>query len=90
MGIALTQVIALGGAVLSGLWMPIDMMPEFLQSFAPFLPQYWAHQAFQEAMNGTLKYKDLFQALPILMAFGGGSFILSIIRYPNFLKQARG
>lgn len=90
MGIALTQVIALGGAVLSGLWMPIDMMPEFLQSFAPFLPQYWAHQAFQEAMNGTLKYKDLFQALLILLAFGGGSFILSIIRYPNFLKQARG
>src|SRR5699024_627417 len=30
MGIALTQVIALGGAMLGGLWMPLDLLPELI------------------------------------------------------------
>lgn len=47
MGIALTQVIALGGALLGGLWVPVDMMPDFLQILSRFLPQYWAHQDFR-------------------------------------------
>ena len=55
MGIALTQVIALGGALLGGLWVPVEMMPDILQKTSQLLPQYWAHQAFQDAMAGTLK-----------------------------------
>lgn len=90
MGIALTQVIALGGALLSGLWVPIEMMPEILQTVATFLPQYWAHQSFQDAMHGTLMLEDFFTSLLVLMAFGCGGFLLAMVRYPYFLKQARG
>lgn len=90
MGIAMTQVIALGGALLSGLWIPIDMMPGFMQSLAHFLPQYWAHQAFQDAMNGTLVYIGFLQASFILFGFGAAGFVIALLRYPHFLKQARG
>lgn len=90
MGIAITQVIGLGGAMLGGLWVPLELMPNFIQTIAHFLPQFWAHQAFQDALNGTLIYKDLFQAVGIILAFGCGAFIIAVLRYPSFLKQARG
>lgn len=89
MGLAITQVFALGGAVLSGLWMPIDMMPSFIQEISRFLPQYWAHHAFQEAMAGTLQYGYFFIAMLILFGFGLFGFIVAFIQYPNFLKRAR-
>ena len=90
MGIALTQVVALGGAVLGGLWMPVDMMPGFLQTISRFLPQYWAHQGFQEAMAGTLQSSALFKVSLILLGFGFAGYIIAHACYPNFLKRARG
>ncbi|QKY71081.1 ABC transporter permease [Lentibacillus sp. CBA3610] len=90
MGIALTQVIALGGAVLGGLWMPIDMMPDILQTISAFLPQYWAHQAFQDAMAGTLQLPELLQPSLVLLGFGLAGFIAALLCYPNFLKRAKG
>lgn len=89
MGMALTQVIALGGALISGLWVPIDMMPNMLQKTAEFLPQYWAHQALQDTMHGTLAYKDFFTASGVLFAYGTSGFLLAVIRYRSFLKVAR-
>jgi len=89
MGLAITQVFALSGAMLSGLWMPLEMMPDFLQTTSRFLPQYWAHQAFQDAMAGTLQYADFFISLLILLGFGFIGFMIAFIQYPNFLKRAR-
>ncbi|MCT1905060.1 ABC transporter permease [Oceanobacillus sojae] len=88
MGIAITQIIALGGAMLSGLWMPLEMMPVFMQTIAHFLPQYWAHQSFQDAMAGTTQVPELLQTLGVLFAIGAAAFIIAIIRYPYFLKRA--
>ncbi|MDV2687000.1 ABC transporter permease, partial [Alkalihalophilus lindianensis] len=84
MGIAITQIIALGGAMLSGLWIPFEMMPNFMQTIGRFLPQYWAHQSFQDAMAGTTQVSDLLQTLGILFAFGLVAFIIAIIRYSYF------
>lgn len=89
MGIAMTQVIALGGAVLSGLWMPIDMMPGFIQTLAHYFPQYWAHQAFQDGMSGILVMADLLQTAFILCGFGIVGFLIALIRYPAFLRRAK-
>ncbi|WP_080875943.1 ABC transporter permease [Oceanobacillus timonensis] len=88
MGIAITQIIALGGAMLSGLWMPIEMLPDFMQTIAQFLPQYWANQSFQDAMAGTTQTSELFQTLGVLFAIGLAAFMIAIIRYPYFLKRA--
>lgn len=90
MGIAITQLIALGGAFLGGLWVPLDMLPSLFQGIAKILPQYWGHIGFQEAMNGTLIIKRFLQIATILFAFGFVAFILSIVRYPKFLKKAMG
>ncbi|MUK89441.1 ABC transporter permease [Ornithinibacillus sp. L9] len=88
MGLAITQIIALGGAMLSGLWIPHDMMPDFMQTISYFLPQFWAHQAFQDAMAGNINYSDLFQTLLILFCIGVAGFVLAIFRYPVFLKRS--
>src|SRR5699024_11023916 len=90
MGIAITQLIALGGALLSGLWIPIDLMPDFLQTIARFLPQYWAHQAYQNAMAGTTHWAEFIWAILILFSFGFIGFLAALSRYPYFLKRARG
>lgn len=89
MGIAITQLIALGGAMLGGLWMPIETMPQTIQTIAKFTPQYWAHQAFQEAMIQSLSGTNFFITILILCSFGLIGFILAYIQYPNYLKQAR-
>ncbi|MFD1363640.1 ABC transporter permease [Lentibacillus salinarum] len=90
MGIALTQVVALGGALLGGLWMPVDMMPDILQMISRLLPHYWAHQAFQDAMAGALQVPELSQTSLILSGFGLVGFISALLRYPKFLRQAKG
>nr|WP_237706187.1 ABC transporter permease [Ornithinibacillus scapharcae] len=90
MGIAMTQIIALGGAVLSGLWVPIDMMPSFIQDIANFLPQFWAHQAFQDAMLGAMENVQLLKESLILVSYGLVGFLIAMFRYPHFLKKARG
>jgi len=89
MGIAVTQVIALGGAMLGGLWIPFDQLPQFLQSASHFVPQYWAHQSFQEAMNGTLTFTVFFQAIGVLMIVSIISFIAARIQFPRFLRRAK-
>jgi len=90
MGIALTQVIALGGAMFGGLWMPLELLPDIMQSVARLTPQYWAHQSFQDALNGTLAFKNFFQSFMMVAMFGFIGFVIAILRYPYFLKQARG
>ena len=90
MGIALTQVIALGGALLGGLWVPVDRMPDLSQLISRLLPQYWAHQALQDAMAGTLQTVEFLQTFLILFGFGLAGFILALFFYPNFLKRAKG
>ncbi|MGM8211317.1 ABC transporter permease [Virgibacillus sp. W0430] len=89
MGIAITQIVALGGAIIGGLWMPIDMMPEIIQTISKFLPQYWAHQAFSTAMTGSIEINDFMTAAFILFGFGMVGFIIAIICYPQFLRRAK-
>lgn len=88
-GIAITQIIALGGAVVGGLWMPIDMLPNIIQHMGHFTPQYWAHQAFQDAMNGTLVFPQFLKTCFILLSVTIISFTLALIRYPRFLQHAK-
>ena len=70
--------------------MPVDMMPEFLQAVSRFIPQYWANQGFQDAMAGTLKMADFMKVSLVLLGIGVAGFVLALLRYPNFLKRARG
>src|SRR5690625_1436846 len=89
MGVAITQVVALGGALLGGLWMPLEMMPNVFQKISKLTPQYWAHDAFQDAMVGTLNLSDFLLASSVLLSFGCIGFVIAWVTYPTFLQRAK-
>ena len=89
MGIAITQVIALVGAMIGGLWMPLEMMPDFFQMISRVTPQYWAHIGFKEAMSGTITISSLLLSSVILIGFGCLGLIISLVAYPTFLRRAK-
>lgn len=89
MGIAVTQVVALGGAMLGGLWIPYDQLPGILQTVSTFMPQYWAHQALQDAMNGMLSFASFMKTIGILSIFSFIGFGLAMIQFPRFLRRAK-
>ncbi len=89
MGIALTQIIALFGALIGGLWIPFDMMPTILQKIGSITPQYWAHTGFKEAMNGTLNVTKLMKVITVLLGYSIAGLSCAYFLYPRFLKRAK-
>lgn len=47
-----TTFIMLSMAMLGGMWVPLDMMPEFLQSLGTALPSYWAVEFSKLPVSG--------------------------------------
>src|SRR5699024_305951 len=88
-GIAVTQIIALGGAVLGGLWMPIEMLPDVIQNIGNFTPQYWTHQVFQVAMAGIRAFSQFLIICCILLGITITSIISVLIMYPRFVRKAK-
>ncbi|WP_342527235.1 ABC transporter permease [Chryseomicrobium sp. FSL W7-1435] len=89
MGIALTQVIALGGAMLGGLWMPIEFMPEVMQNIAQFLPHYWALEGYKTVLLNQGSLLDVWQSLAVLVGFGIACSTLALLAYPRYLREAK-
>lgn len=89
MGIALTQVIALGGAMLGGLWMPIEFMPEVMQNIAQFLPQFWALEGYKTVILEQGTMRDVWQSLAVLLGFGAACLTLALVAYPRYLREAK-
>ncbi|MGA9289180.1 MAG: ABC transporter permease [Anaerobacillus sp.] len=89
MGIALTQIIALGGALLGGLWMPVETMPEFMQNLSKGLPQYWALDGYKEIILQNGDVSDVWFNLLILVVAGIAGGIIAYLAYPRFLRQSR-
>ncbi|MBM7634572.1 ABC transporter permease [Geomicrobium sediminis] len=87
-GIAITQVLALGGAIVSGLWMPIEFMPNFVQQASVFFPQYWAHQAYLEVMASSGTLVNILPSLVILLVFTIICLAIALFLYPRFLRDA--
>lgn len=89
MGIALTQIIALGGAMLGGLWLPVDLMPDFMQTISKLLPQYWAIEGYKEIiLEGGATLDVLFNILIMVIAGIAGGLI-AIAAYPRFLRSSK-
>ncbi|WP_255357946.1 ABC transporter permease [Geomicrobium sp. JCM 19037] len=88
MGIALTQVIALGGAIVAGLWMPLEFMPSFIQTISVGLPQYWAHQAFLDVMSRGATIVDIWPSLAMLLGFSMLGAFIAWLSYGRYVKHA--
>ncbi|MGX1265691.1 ABC transporter permease [Rossellomorea marisflavi] len=89
MGIGLTQVIALGGALLGGLWMPIEFMPEAIQGMAQFLPQHWALKGYKTIILDGGNLLDIWASILVLLGYAIVSIAVAMAAYPRFLRQAR-
>lgn len=89
MGIALTQVLALGGAMLGGLWMPVELMPEVVQNISKALPQYWALQGYKDVILSGVTVTDVWLHILILIVAGAAGGVLALVSYPRFLRQSR-
>ncbi|MGR3764532.1 ABC transporter permease [Rossellomorea sp. NS-SX7] len=89
MGIAVTQIIALGGAMFGGLWLPVELMPDFMQAISKALPQYWAIEGYKEIIlrNGTIA--DIMFNVTILFIAGLAGGILALAAYPRFLRFSK-
>lgn len=87
-GVAFVQIIAMGGAILGGLWFPIEIMPATIQNIAKFIPQYWAQQGFQDVMLRDAHVTDIWLHLLILLSFGAVGLIFASLRYKKFLQNA--
>ena len=90
MGIALTQIIALGGAMLGGLWMPIEFMPDAIQEISLFLPQSWALAGYKDIILSNGGLADIWGSLLVLIGYGLLGGLLALIGYPRFLRNSRG
>jgi len=87
--IAVVQVIAMGGAVLGGLWFPFETLPESVQMIGRFTPQYWALKALQAAMidNASFTANVVWQALLLLGVIGAISVIAAIGLFRRFSSK---
>jgi len=89
-GLAITQLIALGGAMIGGLWFPHEMMPKFMQTIGQLLPQYWAQDALKRIISHGAHVQDVWLNAVILLGIGIAALVLAWVQYPRFMKQSIG
>ena len=87
-GIAFTQLIAMGGAVIGGLWFPTEMMPKFMQTIGHFTPQYWAQQGLKSIILHGAHLQDIWLNVLILLAFSVVALLIAMLQFPRFMRQA--
>ncbi len=89
-GMAFTQLLTMGGAVLGGLWFPIDLMPEAVQKISRFTPQYWAQKGFQDIMLRGAHASGIGYSLLVLALVASAGLIIALLRYRRFIRTALG
>ncbi|MFY4775663.1 ABC transporter permease [Metabacillus sp. RGM 3146] len=77
---AMGNLIVVSTCMISGVYWPIDIEPEFMQKIANFLPQTWAMKGFTElvAKGGTLM--DITGYIGILALFAAGFLVIGMSR----------
>ncbi|MCA0970574.1 ABC transporter permease [Halobacillus litoralis] len=63
------NVIIFSTCMLGGVYWPIEIMPEFMQRIADFVPQTWAMDGFRELTTGAGAVSDILMPLAVLTAF---------------------
>lgn len=88
LAVGITQIITMGGAVLGGLWFPLDLLPPFIQKIALFIPQYWAQKAYVTIMARDGHLVNVLPSIGILSLFTVICIIISLLSYKQFYKGA--
>ncbi|MDM5186679.1 ABC transporter permease [Bacillus sp. DX4.1] len=77
---ALGNIVIVSTCMISGLYWPIEIEPEWMQKVADFVPQTWAMRGFTEliARGGTLT--DIAGYSGVLLLFAGAFFVIGLTR----------
>ena len=67
---AIGSVGGFGLAMLGGAWVPVSSMPAWAQAVAPFLPTYWAMEAFRKVILEGGGLPDIAGSVLALLGFG--------------------
>ena len=89
-GNAITQVIALGGALFGGLWFPLDFLPETMRMIARITPQFWAQKALQDVMVRSADLSLVWPSIAVLTGFAAAALLLALWRFRRFVRTATG
>ncbi|MBH8599231.1 MULTISPECIES: ABC transporter permease [unclassified Thermoactinomyces] len=88
MVMACTQILALAGAALGGLWFPINLLPGFLQKAAKVFPQYWAQKGYLDILLHGGQLAEIGWSVGILLTIAVIGLCGAMLSYKNFLKGA--
>jgi ABC-2 type transport system permease protein len=78
--VALLNLVYLPMAFFSGLWIPVNILPKFVQNIAPFLPAYHYSQLGLSTIGGSLG-RNVGQHVFVLLGFTVAFLIAAVILY---------
>ncbi|AWC51283.1 ABC transporter permease [Bacillus cytotoxicus] len=77
---ALGNIVVISTCMISGLYWPIEIEPEWMQQIANFVPQTWAMRGFTELIVRGGTFIDITGEICILLLFAGVFFIIGLTR----------
>jgi ABC-2 type transport system permease protein len=75
---AIGAVLIVSTCMLGGVYWPIDIMPEFMQTIALGVPQSWAMSGFKEIVSGSLHAVSIWKDAAALLGFSLLFFFLGL------------
>lgn len=77
---ALGNIVIISTCMISGLYWPIEIEPEFMQKIANFVPQTWAMRGFTELIARGGALADIAGYIGVLLLFAGIFFVIGLTR----------
>lgn len=87
-GMAFTQLLTMGGAVIGGLWFPTEFLPKLVQTIAHFVPQYWAQKGMQDVMLRGVPISSILPSLAVLLGFAALGLTVAALSFKRYLRTA--
>lgn len=76
-------------AAISGIFIPIYLMPEFLKSIGNFFPLYWAQSSFIDIFVRDAGFNEIWMNVLKLLAFFVVMLVLALLPFTKLLMQRR-
>ncbi|SHF73389.1 ABC-2 type transport system permease protein [Caldanaerobius fijiensis DSM 17918] len=75
---ALGPIVIVPTSMISGIYWPVDIMPDFMQKLALFMPQYWAMKGIASLVLGGGDFTIILMPVLILLGFAVVFFTIGI------------
>ncbi|MDP4086742.1 MAG: ABC transporter permease [Bacillota bacterium] len=77
---ALGSIIITATCMLAGVFWPLDIVPNFMQKIAEFIPQTWAMKGFTELIARGGNVADIIAPVCVLLAFAATFLVVGMMR----------